>query len=175
MLSELLTEALFCAFCFWTSWWWIRWTLVYPELTNGVNLKVQRKQSWNSCWHTRFIISEIRRNVKEAKIDELMSSLGNSIKFRRSCKSNFTYSRSISATKNTAKNCLWQLQMESLNSLYKVQLESSMLKQIKKLLKTQENWNKCNQWLQTSFIEQCIWWYFLQWVTKDNQIISFEL
>jgi hypothetical protein len=35
MLSVLLTEALFCAFCFEPVDDELDWTLVYPELTNG--------------------------------------------------------------------------------------------------------------------------------------------
>jgi hypothetical protein len=61
MLSVgLLTEALFCAFCFEPVDDELDWTLVYPELANGKSEGTKKlKLKLN-----RFIVSEIRRNVK---------------------------------------------------------------------------------------------------------------
>ena len=88
------------------------WTLVYPELANGQGILSQKLDAM----------------LKEAKIDsELMSSLGNSIKnFEGAAKAISPTVDSIASTKKYSEELsMAAAQMESLNSLYKVQLESA--------------------------------------------------
>ena len=83
------------------------WSLVYPELAGGMSTTKKKEQP--------------------AKIDgELMASLGNSIKnFEGAAKGIAPTVDSMAATKKYGEELsLAAAQMESLNSLYKVQLES---------------------------------------------------
>ena len=103
------------------------WTLVYPELANGQAVKKANKVETPS--DAQGLLSQkLDVMLKEAKIDgELMSSLGNSIKnFEGAAKAISPTVDSIAGQKKYAEEMsLAAAQMESLNSLYKVQLESA--------------------------------------------------
>lgn len=103
------------------------WTLVYPELANGEARKKVAKTDLPS--DAQGLLSQkLDTMLKEAKIDgELMSSLGNSIKnFEGAAKAISPTVDSIASTKKYSEELtLAAAQMESLNSLYKIQLESA--------------------------------------------------
>ncbi|MCI9843327.1 gliding motility protein GldL [Flavobacterium pectinovorum] len=103
------------------------WTLVYPELANGQAKKKADKVEAPS--DAQGLLSQkLDAMLKEAKIDgELMSSLGNSIKnFEGAAKAISPTVDSIASTKKYSEELsMAAAQMESLNSLYKVQLESA--------------------------------------------------
>jgi gliding motility-associated protein GldL len=103
------------------------WTLVYPELANGQAKKKADKVETPS--DAQGLLSQkLDVMLKEAKIDgELMSSLGNSIKnFEGAAKAISPTVDSIASTKKYSEELsMAAAQMESLNSLYKVQLESA--------------------------------------------------
>jgi gliding motility-associated protein GldL len=102
----------------------IDWTLVYPELAGGEAKKKEAKKE-----DTQGMLSQKLDNLlKEAKIDgELMASLGNSIKnFESAAKGISSSADGIAAQKKYSEELsMAAAQMESLNSLYKVQLESA--------------------------------------------------
>ena len=129
MLSVgLLTEALiFALSAFEPVEDELDWTLVYPELANGQARKKVEKVETPS--DTQGLLSQkLDAMLKEAKIDgELMSSLGNSIKnFESAAKGIAPTVDSIASTKKYSEELsMAAAQMESLNSLYKVQLESA--------------------------------------------------
>lgn len=129
MLSVgLLTEALiFALSAFEPVEDELDWTLVYPELANGQARKKTDKVETPS--DAQGLLSQkLDVMLKEAKIDgELMSSLGNSIKnFEGAAKAISPTVDSIAGQKKYAEEMsLAAAQMESLNSLYKVQLESA--------------------------------------------------
>ncbi|WP_125722558.1 type IX secretion system motor protein PorL/GldL [Flavobacterium ustbae] len=103
------------------------WTLVYPELANGQARKKEVKAETTA--DAQGLLSQKLDNMlKEAKIDgELMASLGNSIKnFEGAAKAISPTVDSIAGQKKYAEEMsMAAAQMESLNSLYKVQLESA--------------------------------------------------
>lgn len=103
------------------------WTLVYPELANGQPKKKADKVETPT--DAQGLLSQkLDAMLKEAKIDgELMSSLGNSIKnFEGAAKAISPTVDSIAGQKKYAEELsMAAAQMESLNSLYKVQLESA--------------------------------------------------
>lgn len=103
------------------------WTLVYPELANGEARKKADKAETTT--DAQGLLSQkLDAMLKEAKIDgELMSSLGNSIKnFEGAAKAISPTVDSIAGQKKYAEEMsMAAAQMESLNSLYKVQLESA--------------------------------------------------
>ncbi len=105
----------------------IDWTLVYPELAGGEAKKKEVKKE--DPKEAQGLLSQKLDNLlKEAKIDgELMASLGNSIKnFESAAKGISPAADGIAATKQYSEQLsLAAAQMESLNSLYKVQLESA--------------------------------------------------
>ncbi|MAL24102.1 MULTISPECIES: gliding motility protein GldL [Xanthomarina] len=99
------------------------WSLVYPELAGGASTskKEQPKDAEG------LLSKKLDNLLKEAKIDaELMASLGDSIKnFEGAAKGISPTVDSIAATKKYGEELsLAAAQMESLNSLYKVQLDS---------------------------------------------------
>ncbi|KDN55790.1 type IX secretion system motor protein PorL/GldL [Flavobacterium seoulense] len=104
------------------------WTLVYPELANGTP-NANRKPKAESPSEAQGLLSQKLDNLlKDAKIDgELMASLGNSIKnFESAAKGISPAADGIAATKKYSEELsIAAAQMESLNSLYKVQLESA--------------------------------------------------
>ncbi|MCF7559042.1 gliding motility protein GldL [Sabulilitoribacter multivorans] len=98
------------------------WSLVYPELAGGQSGKNEGKESAQGL-----LSKKLDELLKEAKIDgELISSLGDSIKnFEGAAKNMSSTVDSIEASKKYGEELsLAAAQMESLNSLYKVQLES---------------------------------------------------
>jgi gliding motility-associated protein GldL len=104
------------------------WTLVYPELANGKALPKQIKADISSSDAEGLLSKKLDAMLKDAKIDgELMVSLGNSIKnFEGAAKSIMPTADSMASTKKYSEELtLAAAQMESLNSLYKIQIQSS--------------------------------------------------
>ena len=104
------------------------WTLVYPELANGEARKKVAKVEAPVEDVQGLLSKKLDVMLKEAKIDgELMSSLGNSIKnFEGAAKAISPTVDSIASTKKYSEELtLAAAQMESLNSLYKIQLQSA--------------------------------------------------
>jgi len=103
------------------------WSLVYPELAGGESTKKGQKKE--DPKEAQGLLSQKLDNLlKEAKIDgELMASLGNSIKnFESAAKGISPTVDSIASQKKYSEEMSTAAaQMESLNSLYKVQLESA--------------------------------------------------
>lgn len=100
------------------------WSLVYPELEGG---KAKDKKKDGSKDAEGLLSKKLDELLKEAQIDgELMASLGDSIKnFEGAAKNMAPTVDGISATKKYSEEMsLAAAQMESLNSLYKVQLEN---------------------------------------------------
>lgn len=99
------------------------WSLVYPELSGG-----KAKEKKNTPKDAEGLLSKkLDDLLKEAKIDgELMASLGDSIKnFEGAAKSISPTVDTMTATQKYGEEMsLAAAQMESLNSLYKVQLEN---------------------------------------------------
>lgn len=102
------------------------WSLVYPELAGGVPSISKKKEVPQDAGG--LLSKKLDELLKDAKIDgELMASLGNSIKnFEGAAKGISPTVDSMSATKKYSEEMsLAAAQMESLNSLYKVQMESA--------------------------------------------------
>ncbi|MEQ3691136.1 MAG: gliding motility protein GldL [Flavobacterium sp.] len=103
------------------------WTLVYPELANGVAGDKKAKKD-NPAEAQGLLSQKLDNMLKEAKIDgALMESLGASIKnFEGAAKSISPTVDSIASQKKYSEEMSQAAaQMEALNSLYKVQLESA--------------------------------------------------
>ena len=97
------------------------WSLVYPELAGGQTGNKEKENPQG------MLANKLDELLKDAKIDgELMASLGESIRgFEGAAKNMSSTVDSIEATKKYGEELsLAAAQMESLNSLYKVQLES---------------------------------------------------
>ncbi|RCS27935.1 gliding motility protein GldL [Polaribacter sp. WD7] len=96
------------------------WSKVYPELGEGGNVSEPE--------NTQGLLSQKLDNLlQEAKIDaSLMSSLGNSMKnFQNAAEGLSSASESVSSTnKYNEQVSLAAAQMETLNNLYKVQVEN---------------------------------------------------
>ena len=104
------------------------WTLVYPELANGEARKKEVKKEVPVEDAQGLLSKKLDAMLKDAKIDgELMASLGNSIKnFEGAAKAISPTVDSIASTKKYSEELtLAAAQMESLNSLYKIQLQSA--------------------------------------------------
>ncbi len=103
------------------------WTLVYPELANGT--PNPNKKKTESASEAQGLLSQKLDNMlKEAKIDgELMASLGSSIKnFESAAKGIAPAADGIAATQKYSQELSTAAaQMEALNNLYKVQLDSA--------------------------------------------------
>lgn len=103
------------------------WSLVYPELAGGEPTKKGQKKE--DPKEAQGLLSQKLDNLlKDAKIDgELMASLGESIKnFEGAAKGIAPTVDSVAATKKYGEEMsLAAAQMESLNSLYKVQMEAA--------------------------------------------------
>ncbi len=100
----------------------VDWALVYPELEGGKADKAEGPQDAEGI-----LSKKLDELLKDAQIDgELMSSLGDSIKnFEGAAKSMAPTVDGMHATqKYSEEMALAAAQMESLNSLYKVQLET---------------------------------------------------
>lgn len=103
------------------------WSLVYPELAGG-DAKSKELKKEDPKEAQGLLSQKLDNMLKEAKIDgELMASLGNSIRnFEGAAKGIAPTVDSIASTKKYSEELsLAAAQMESLNSLYKVQLESA--------------------------------------------------
>ena len=103
------------------------WTLVYPELAGG-EAKPKSKKAEDSADANGVLSQKLDAMLKEAKVDgELMASLGNSIKnFESAAKGIAPTVDSLASTKKYSEELTKAAaQMESLNSLYKLQLESA--------------------------------------------------
>jgi gliding motility-associated protein GldL len=104
------------------------WTLVYPELANGKAAGVRKPKAEAPAEAQGLLSQKLDAMLKDAKIDgELMSSLGNSIKnFESAAKSIAPTAESMASTKKYSEELtMAAAQMESLNSLYKIQLQSA--------------------------------------------------
>ena len=104
------------------------WTLVYPELANGKSTGPKKAKVETPSDAQGLLSQKLDAMLKDAKIDgELMSSLGNSIKnFESAAKGIAPTMDSIASTKKYSEELtLAAAQMESLNSLYKIQLQSA--------------------------------------------------
>lgn len=103
------------------------WTLVYPELAGG-EAKPKAKKKEDAYDADGLLSQKLDTMLKEAKIDgELMASLGNSIKnFESAAKGIAPTVDSLASTKKYSEELTKAAaQMESLNNLYKLQLESA--------------------------------------------------
>ncbi|WP_323788290.1 gliding motility protein GldL [Psychroserpens sp.] len=102
------------------------WSLVYPELAGGMMSNKKGKEEPKDA--EGLLSKKLDNLLKEAKIDgELMASLGTSIKnFEGAAKGISPTVDSMNAQKKYSEEMsLAAAQMESLNSLYKVQMESA--------------------------------------------------
>jgi gliding motility-associated protein GldL len=103
------------------------WSLVYPELAGG-EAKPKAKKKEDASDADGLLSQKLDTMLKEAKIDgELMASLGNSIKnFESAAKGIAPTVDSLASTKKYSEELTKAAaQMESLNNLYKLQLESA--------------------------------------------------
>lgn len=101
------------------------WSLVYPELAGGEKIVRNEVVSEDA---DGMLSAKLDAMLKEAKIDgALMNSLGSSIRNFEDASRNISPTvDSIAATKKYSEELsMAAAQMESLNSLYKVQLESA--------------------------------------------------
>ena len=102
------------------------WSLVYPELAGGDAKEKGKKEEAKDA--QGLLSQKLDAMLKEAKVDgELMTSLGNSIKnFESAAKGIAPTVDSMAGQKKYSEELsMAAAQMESLNSLYKVQLESA--------------------------------------------------
>ncbi|MFK7750485.1 MAG: gliding motility protein GldL [Kordia sp.] len=102
------------------------WSLVYPELSGGSAKAKAKKQEATDA--EGLLTKKIDILLKDARRDgELMSSLGESIRsFEGAAKGISPTVDAISSTKKYGEQMsLAAAQMESLNSLYKVQMDSA--------------------------------------------------
>jgi len=100
------------------------WSLVYPELAGGKPRK--RKDKTEAALEAK-LSEKLDAMLKEAQLDSnLMKSLGESInKLHQAAKSMDVAVDAADSTKKYAEELsMASAQLESLNSLYKVQLES---------------------------------------------------
>jgi gliding motility-associated protein GldL len=129
MLSVgLITEALiFAISAFEVPAKDLDWSLVYPELAGGEASTKKAKQE-NPAEAQGLLSQKLDSMLKDAKIDgELMSSLTNSIKNFEGAAKNIapTVDSIASQKKYSEEMSMAASQLESLNSLYKLQLESA--------------------------------------------------
>ncbi|SCY70125.1 type IX secretion system motor protein PorL/GldL [Flavobacterium caeni] len=104
----------------------VDWSLVYPELAGGEAKKREAKEDPKDA--QGLLSQKLDNMLKEAKIDaDLMASLGNSIRnFEGAAKGISPTVDAIASTKKYSEEMnMAAAQMESLNSLYKIQLESA--------------------------------------------------
>ncbi|RZJ66410.1 MAG: gliding motility protein GldL [Flavobacterium sp.] len=102
------------------------WALVYPELAGGEAKAKDKKEDPKDA--QGLLSQKLDNLLKEAKIDgELMASLGSSIRnFESAAKGISPTVDAISSQKKYSEELtMAAAQLESLNSLYKVQLESA--------------------------------------------------
>ena len=102
------------------------WSLVYPELAGGKSTGKKKDEKPQDA--QGLLSQKLDEMLKAAKIDEgLMTSLGDSIRsFEGAAKSMAPTTDAMNSTKKYSEEmALAAAQMESLNSLYKVQVEST--------------------------------------------------
>ncbi|MBM6499323.1 MAG: gliding motility protein GldL [Flavobacterium sp.] len=105
----------------------IDWSLVYPELAGG-EAKPRDKKKEDPADAQGLLSQKLDNMLKEAKIDgQLMESLGNSIKnFEGAAKAISPTVDSVASTKKYAEEMTKAAtQLETLNGLYQVQLQSA--------------------------------------------------
>ncbi len=105
-----------------------KWENVYPQLIDAKAAPAKTNKTETLSDTQGLLSQKLDAMLKEAKIDgELMSSLGTSIKnFEGAARSIMPTADSIASTKKYSEELtLAAAQMESLNSLYKVQLQSA--------------------------------------------------
>ena len=125
------------------------WSLVYPELAGGTSTKKGKLEEPKDA--EGLLSKKLDNLLKDAKIDgELMASLGNSIKnFEGAAKGISPTVDALSAQKKYGEELsLAAAQMESLNSLYKVQMESAS-RQASINEESVENANKLKEQMQS--------------------------
>ena len=101
------------------------WSLVYPELAGGQTRGKRAEQPQDA---EGLLSKKLDEMLKDARIDsELMNSLSTSIRsFEGAAKGMAPTAEAMSSTKKYSEEmALAAAQMESLNSLYKVQVEST--------------------------------------------------
>ncbi|MDP5000495.1 MAG: gliding motility protein GldL [Flavobacterium sp.] len=127
LVIGLLTEAaIFALSAFEKVEHELDWSLVYPELAGGEAKAKDKKE--NPADAQGLLSQKLDTMLKEAKIDgELMASLGNSIKnFEGAAKSISPTVDAMSGQKKYAEEMYTAAaQMEALNGLYKLQLDSA--------------------------------------------------
>ena len=127
LVIGLLTEALiFALSAFEPVEHELDWSLVYPELAGGEAKAKDKKE--NPAEAQGLLSQKLDSMLKEAKIDgELMASLGNSIKnFEGAAKSISPTLDAMAGQKKYAEEMSTAAaQMEALNNLYKLQLDSA--------------------------------------------------
>ena len=99
------------------------WSLVYPELAGGLGSSKKDPQDAQGI-----LSKKLDEMLKDARIDgEMMSSLSDSIRsFEGATKSMAPTAEAMNSTKRYSEEmAMAAAQMESLNSLYKVQVEST--------------------------------------------------
>jgi gliding motility-associated protein GldL len=127
LIIGLLTEAaIFALSAFETSADEIDWSLVYPELAGGQAKEKSKKEVKEDA--DGLLSKKLDAMLKEAKIDgELMASLGNSIKnFEGAAKSISPSVDAMAGQKKYAEEMSKAAtQMEALNGLYQMQMQSA--------------------------------------------------
>lgn len=130
LIAGLLVEAAIFALSSFDNEEELKWELVFPELKGG-EAKANNFSGATAAVATEeqgLLSKKLDDLLKEAKIDaNLMESLGTSIKnFEGAAKSIAPTVDSVASTKKYAEEMtLAASQLESLNNLYKVQLESA--------------------------------------------------
>ncbi|CAM3757873.1 gldL protein [Flavobacterium saliperosum S13] len=127
LIIGLGTEALIFGLSAFETETELDWSLVYPELAGGEAKKRDAKKE-NPADAQGLLSQKLDNMLKEAKIDgELMASLGNSIKnFEGAAKSISPTVDAIASQKKYAEEMgMAATQLETLNGMYKVQLESA--------------------------------------------------
>lgn len=101
------------------------WSLVYPELAGGMAQDRKKKEPEDA---QGLLSKKLDEMLKDARIDsELMNSLSTSIRsFEGATRSMAPTAEAMNSTKKYSEEmALAAAQMDSLNSLYKVQIEST--------------------------------------------------
>lgn len=104
------------------------WSLVYPELGDGTARERSQKMIEEPKDAGGLLSQKLDEMLKDARIDsDLMSSLSTSIRsFEGAAKSMAPTAEAMNSTKKYSEEmALAAAQMDSLNSLYKVQIEST--------------------------------------------------
>jgi len=128
LIIGLGTEALIFGLSAFETETELDWSLVYPELAGGEAKKRDVKKAENPTEAQGLLSQKLDSMLKEAKIDgELMASLGNSIKnFEGAAKNMAPTVDAIASQKKYAEEMgMAATQLETLNGMYKVQLESA--------------------------------------------------